>query len=217
MSRGIQRREEENAEACASHLGAVADLHTESKRHAEVNVSPSMSVPLAGSDGHKDDNLINGVEVDEDPDMDYLEEEPDVPPNDLAEFRSRMEAMSVLPNSERWRSLWKQHAEARLEYYNPPAYAEYCRRKGQGGPMPTATSASEEPLTAHDVYDLEDGEEEAAPCPVTGPLPPPSSSWPVHVFDLCSSSAARRRPRGKRPARVRQSGCARAARARALR
>ena len=69
--------------------------------------------------------------VSDDVNDEYLETEEEVPAEDLEEFADRMSSPQI--NAERgstiWRMYWREHAEERLKWYNPDAYAEYERKK----------------------------------------------------------------------------------------
>ena len=148
------------------------------ERSAEASVSPSIAHDLIAPVESKRRRVMNPE--------DYLEQEADVPADDLEEFESRMEANGIAKGSEVWRMLWTEHAEDRLRAQDPAAHAEYCRRKYGVGqeddedPAPEADGAAvpddalPEDMDEEGFIDLENGEEEARVMRMTKPTVLPS-------------------------------------------
>ena len=154
------------------------------ERSAEASVRPlSFSIPSAA---------VLGLEakrrrVDEDGtrgdvDEDYLEGEDEVPAEDLAEFVDRMSCLKIERGSASWRMLWKEHAELRLQHFNPEAYHEYLRRQ-EARERPERKEerngeAAVDGEAEDDGYfiDLEDGGEEARVMRMQKPVALPTAT-----------------------------------------
>ena len=132
-----------------------------------ASAGPSLPAGAARSHGKAIDgqDAVLGVEAKRqrvEVSAECLEKEEEVPPGDLEEFVDRMGCLGVERGSREWLRYWKEHAEHRLQFYNPDAYAEYMRQE-------TAAAGSEEVPVVDDegeideseFIDLEDGGEEA--------------------------------------------------------